>query len=308
MAKQFLVSVNLNKNELQNAKVQNLAVAPQNPATGQIYFNTADNKGYIYNGTSWIDITATPESGTMDYTELSNKPSINSVMLIGNKTASDLGLEPADNTIVKDSNYVHTDNNFTTTLKNKLDGIESGAEVNDVNSVNNKTGNVTITLSDLGGIPTTEKGANNGVATLGSDGKVPSSQLPSYVDDVVEGYYYNGSFYEEASHTTAITPATGKIYVDLATDKTYRWGGSVYVEISQSTIHKYTETIIGDGETTTFLVSHGLSTLDVIVTVYDATTNEDVLVDVVRNSTTGVNIVFAQAPTVSDSYRVVVIA
>lgn len=299
MAKQFLVSVNLNKNELQNAKVQNLAVAPQNPATGQIYFNTADNKGYIYNGTSWIDITATPESGTMDYTELSNKPSINSVMLTGNKTASDLGLEPADNTIVKDSNYVHTDNNFTTTLKNKLDGIESGAEVNDVNSVNNKTGDVTITLSELGGIPTTEKGANNGVATLGSDGKVPSSQLPSYVDDVVEVANY-------ASLPT--TGETGKIYVTLDDNKTYRWSGTTYIEISQSTIHKYTETIIGDGETTTFLISHGLSTLDVIVTVYDATTNEDVLVDVVRNSTTGVNIVFAQAPAVSDSYRVVVIA
>ena len=72
------------------------------------------------------------------------------------------------------------------------------------------------------------------VATLDSNGKVPQSQLPSYVDDVIEGYYYNGKFYEEAAHTTEITAETGKIYTDLATNKTYRWGGTAYVEISAS--------------------------------------------------------------------------
>lgn len=81
-------------------------------------------------------------------------------------------------------------------------------------------------------IPATEKGANSGVATLGADGKVPSSQLPSFVDDVIEGYYYDGKFYEEVAHTTEITPEGGKIYIDLSTEKTYRWGGSTYAEIS----------------------------------------------------------------------------
>lgn len=81
-------------------------------------------------------------------------------------------------------------------------------------------------------IAATEKGANNGVATLGSDGKVPSSQLPSYVDDVIEGYYYDSKFYKEAAHTTEITAEAGKIYVDLATNKTYRWGGTAYAEIA----------------------------------------------------------------------------
>ena len=70
-----------------------------------------------------------------------------------------------------------------------------------------------------------EKGANNGVATLGADGKVPSSQLPSFVDDVVEAANF------------AALPATGeagKIYVTLDDNKTYRWGGTAYVEISSS--------------------------------------------------------------------------
>ena len=81
-------------------------------------------------------------------------------------------------------------------------------------------------------IAATEKGANSGVATLDATGKVPSSQLPSFVDDVIEGYYYDSKFYEEAAHTTEITPEGGKIYIDLATEKTYRWGGSTYAEIS----------------------------------------------------------------------------
>ena len=83
-------------------------------------------------------------------------------------------------------------------------------------------------------IAATEKGANSGVATLGADGKVPSSQLPSFVDDVLEGYLNatDGKFYEESTYSTEIPAEGGKIYTDLSNNKTYRWGGTVYVEIS----------------------------------------------------------------------------
>ena len=93
---------------------------------------------------------------------------------------------------------------------------------------------INFSLSDIGAIATSAKGVANGVATLGSDGKIPSSQLPSYVDDVVEGYYYNGKFYEESSHSTEIVAMTSKIYVDLATNICYRYGGSTYVEITSA--------------------------------------------------------------------------
>ena len=66
------------------------------------------------------------------------------------------------------------------------------------------------------------------------NGKVPASELPSYVDDVVEGYYnvLDGMFYEEATFETVLTPEASKIYVDLSTNKTYRWSGSAYVQIN----------------------------------------------------------------------------
>ena len=78
------------------------------------------------------------------------------------------------------------------------------------------------------------KGKPNGLAELDSNGKVPSSQLPSYVDDVIEGYYYNSKFYKESSHTTEIDGESGKIYTDLGNNKTYRWSGTTYTEISAS--------------------------------------------------------------------------
>jgi len=87
--------------------------------------------------------------------------------------------------------------------------------------------------SDVTGLPaaltarelTANKGAVNGYAGLDASGKIPSIQLPSYVDDV-----------QEFANLAAFpgTGTAGIIYVDLATNKVYRWGGSSYIEISSS--------------------------------------------------------------------------
>lgn len=104
-------------------------------------------------------------------------------------------------------------------------------------------------------IAATTKGSANGVAELDSTGKVPASQLPSFVDDVVEGYLNAGKLYKESTHISAIEGETGKIYVDLHTQKIYRWSGSAFVVISDTIA-------LGETSTTAYRGDRGKTAYD----------------------------------------------
>lgn len=184
--------------------------------------------------------------------------------------------EEVDSMIKSAISGVHTHSNktildattasFTTDLKNKLDGIATGANKitvdsalssSSTNPVQNKvvnsaldgkvptsrtvngkvlSANITLSASDVGAIATTAKGAANGVAPLNANGIIESNYLPSYVDDVLEGYISDDAttFYKDAEKANAYTPETGKIYVNLSNNKTYRYSGSKYIVISET--------------------------------------------------------------------------
>lgn len=151
--------------------------------------------------------------------EVSDIPSIPSSKITG------LGTAAAANTGAEEGNVpvVQAGGKLLASLLPDL----SGTYVPVTTTINGKplSGNVTLAAGDVGAVPAAEKGAANGVATLGSDGKVPAAQLPSYVDDVVE------------CENQAAFPGTGedgKIYIAKNTNLTYRWSGTQYVEISPS--------------------------------------------------------------------------
>lgn len=161
----------------------------------------------------------------------------------------------------------------TNPVQNKIITTTLSGKVPTTRTVNGHalSSDVTVTKSDVGlgnvdnvkQIPASEKGAAGGVATLGTDGKVPTSQLPSYVDDVIElagvvtGTTYSGltvgKKYWDATNSkillatsatagTKTAPEADKIYSYIGTttspfvqNRIYRWGGSSMVEISPST-------------------------------------------------------------------------
>lgn len=113
------------------------------------------------------------------------------------------------------------------------------------------------------------KGQANGLASLGSDGKVPAAQLPSYVDDVIDVYatydvsptnqISNIKLYSEAAHANPVTGEAGKSYNDITEGHPgyqFRWSGTTWVPITSGGL------IIGEISGTAYDGAKGKTTTD----------------------------------------------
>lgn len=182
-----------------------------------------------------------------------------------NKPTIPAGVEPSSSTPLEatDNGAAGTDTRFArgdhrhphdSTKVDKVQG--KGLSTNDYDDT--EKGKVAAAYSKpSNGIPKNDL-ASDVQASLGKadtavqleNGEIPSRYLPSYVDDVINGYYKtaDGKFYEEDTYTTEITPEGGKIYVDLSTDKTYRWSGSAYVQIKGDLVIGTTTGTAADGK------------------------------------------------------------
>lgn len=273
--KSILVHLNLNGNEIQNVLAQKLATAPANPSAGQFYFNTTDNTLYVYNGTAWMNAL----SQGIIYTFSTGLTETSGTVTLDEATTSDLGgVIVGSNISVSNGTISVAD--ASTNGKGVIEiatDQEATAGTSEVLAINPKqlatkvTANAAITggtatkitydtkglvtsggslsasdIPDLSAtyVTQTQIGVANGVAALGADGKVPSSQLPSFVDDVIDSYIVSGAtplsagWLSDTDGGSALTPETGVIYIVLTSgeyqNKTYRWSGSTYVEISSS--------------------------------------------------------------------------
>lgn len=113
------------------------------------------------------------------------------------------------------------------------------------------------------------KGQANGLASLGSDGKVPAAQLPSYVDDVIDVYatykvsptnqISNIKLYSDAAHANPVTGEAGKSYNDITEGHPgyqFRWSGTTWVPITSGGL------IIGEITGTAYDGAKGKTTTD----------------------------------------------
>ena len=185
------------------------------------------------------NIGAGTSSFSGSYNDLTDKPTIPSVgnaeveiqkngTKVGSFTTNQSGSKVAVNITVPTGTAankdVPTSGNASTSqvVMGNDSRLTDSRNANDVYSWAKASSKPTYTASEVGAIPTSAKGAASGVATLDSAGKVPSSQLPSYVDDVLE-YDTKSAF--------PTTGEGGKIYVDKSTNTSWRWSGSAYTQI-----------------------------------------------------------------------------
>lgn len=175
----------------------------------------------------------------------------------------------------------------------KITGLGTAATVNTgtaegeipVLGSNGKLSNTLLPDMSTDYVPVDTIGQPDGIASLDATGKVPASQLPSYVDDVVEAYVVGetplaADWLSETDSGEALTPEADKIYVIISEgeyqNQTYRWGGSQYVQIVSGGV------TLGTTHTTAFYGDWGN-------TIYNATINGKNVRDNVSLTATDVN-------------------
>ncbi|MEG0486310.1 MAG: tail fiber domain-containing protein [Acinetobacter sp.] len=135
-------------------------------------------------------------------------------------TATDRALTAAQGRVLNDSKLAKTENAVSASKLATARMISlTGAVTGSVSFDGSANASIATSITGLG--------VANGIATLDSNGQVPSTQLPSYVDDVLE--YTNVA----AFPTTGVA---GKIYVETTGNTTYRWGGTAYVKITSGEV------------------------------------------------------------------------
>lgn len=187
---------------------------------GRVLYNVDKKKLVVSDGISWIDLNI----------EIKGDVIINDGnIVVVSKAITNAKLANMSANTIKGAVSAGSPVDLSVSQVKSMLGI-TGLEVQDV-----KVDGVSVVSGEVANIDLNERltsfkstlkiGTANGLATLGSDGKVPSSQLPSFVDDVVE--YNSKSAFPTSGNA-------GIIYIAIDTNKTYRWSGSAYVEISAS--------------------------------------------------------------------------
>ena len=322
MAKKYLISIDLNKNELLNARIQNLGSAPSNPVSGQIYYNSQDNIMYFWNGTEWISTSGSLEviqdaigsyvEGGVGLTRSYNDSTGVTTIDLDNTavTAGNYGSDTKVPTFTVDAQGRLT-NAGEVDLIIPLDEQTTGDYVativgtaNEVTVSPNSGHNAAVTIGLPDNVEITgnlQVGGNLNV--IGTVNSVNTTQI-NIEDNKVK---LNSNFTGTPTTDAGILVERGdESDVEILWNETSNlWtltnNGTQYHPIAR----KYAETL--GSSATSYTVTHNLGTTDVTVQIFEAATPfAQVEADVLRSNSNAVTINFASAPSAGE-YRVVVV-
>jgi hypothetical protein len=311
MAIKYLNNLDLNKNELQNARIQVLASNPSNPVTGQIYYNSTDNVLYYWNGTIWVD-------GSGDLTAIQTTTANQLAITNGTGPIPSLAITTAavanNGTALATGDQIY---DFVTTgINARIQNVTNPTGAQDVATKDYVDTIATGLLEYKGGYDaatnTPNLDTNSNVAIDKGDTYTVTADGTFFTEQVRIGDLIIAEATIAAGAGGALTDFTiVQSNIDLATAaatagaavKGISGYDSADFSVSSGFVSLATKTFktaIGDGTNTSYTVTHNLNTRDVIVQLYDVSSYDTVIADVVRTSAAAVTVSFSTAPTTND--------
>ena len=325
MARKFLTPIDLNKLELQNAAIQNLATAPNSPNTGQVSYDTVESQIKVWTGAAWANIGGGVSNLAGTANEITVSASVGAVTLSlpatinANTTGTAASLTTA-RTIALTGDVTGTVSfdgsasaSMATTIAANSVALGTDTTGNYIASVSGTANEIEVSGSGEGATVTvglTDNVSITGDLTVG--GNLTISGSATYINaETIQladnTIVLNSNVTESPTENSGIevergTSANVSVLWNEANDQwTLTNDGTNYGAISRKVAAS-----VGNASGTSFAVVHNLGTRDVTVNVYDNANYETVVTDVVRTDANTVTVSFATAPS-SNAYRVVVV-
>lgn len=319
----YLSNINLSNNQLQNAALHPTATAPANPVEGQVYFNTGSNKLFIYDGTSWIDISGDITSITAGagLTGTGITGDITLALTTTGVTAASYGSSTEIPTFTVDA-YGRLTAAGTATISTTLtvaadtgsgDGVALATDTLTIagtaNEIETSISGDTVTI----GLPSNVTISNDlivsGNLTVSGTTTTVNTETINLADNIIT---LNSNATGSATEDAGIEVERGDdtnvsiIWNETSNTWTFTNDGTTYYNIPTSTDLETSITdreyavSIGDGAATSYTVTHNLNTRDVIVQLFDNSTYDTVFADVERTTLNTLTVAFASAPSLND--------